>query len=128
MKNTNAAHHQNTYWLLMMVGAVGLTLATVIGVARLAADAGRGAGEEAYARIELIWPNYNDMPQADRALIAGLAFDCRLDSSAMTAAAVVGCLESAVGKDEPHLPNGVTADAARQRLGELIEAAGARGN
>lgn len=103
--------------LLGVVAAVALVLG---GVSVLGRFAGEASGRSALERLQLVWPDYMSMPEADRAVIAGLAFQCGMDRVEKRAEAVVACLQEAAASDEPAFPKGVVPEAGRRRLAELI--------
>ena len=87
----------------------------------IAQRAGEKAAERGIARLELIWPSVLDMPEQDRALLAGLAMTCRLDSRPdATAEAVETCLREALRSSRPMLPRGMDKAKASAELERLL--------
>lgn len=75
-----------------------LLLAAWFGM-RWGTDAGLGAGlkdgAETLERLQLVWPDFEHMPDDDRRNLAYLAMRCRLHQEPMAAQNVVGCLKRA---------------------------------
>lgn len=75
-----------------------LLLGTWFGM-RWAADkgfsAGRTDGARTLERLQLVWPEFGQMPEHDRRALAYLAMRCRLHEEPLIAQNVVGCLRRA---------------------------------
>lgn len=109
--------HRRT--VLVALGFAALLLVVVA----LPRFAGRAGGEAALERLQLVWPDYMEMPEADRAVIAGLAFQCGMDRVEKRADAVLACLQEAAASDDPNFPMDVTMDEGRERLAGLLSQA-----
>ncbi|MGQ3054935.1 MAG: hypothetical protein ACT6S0_24355 [Roseateles sp.] len=64
---------------------------------------GRWAGEsmarEVHARLSLLWPDVMGMPEQDRALLALLAYECRLSDKPDGRSSTIACLHAATDAD-----------------------------
>ncbi|MEI2697007.1 MAG: hypothetical protein V9E94_01215 [Microthrixaceae bacterium] len=89
-------------------------------VGELSYRAGFKHAEEQKHRIALVWPKVMEMPEIDRALIAGLSETCRLHERPVEVSDVLPCLRSAIDAERPILPAGYDRDAARRRFAEII--------
>lgn len=71
--------------------------------ARYGADYGfkTGAleGKQALQRLQVVWPNVEQMPETDRFALADLAFQCRLHEKPPVKEEVVKCLTDAANED-----------------------------
>lgn len=90
-----------------------VVLAGVVLVGMVAVGVGRYLGEssakDAQQRLSLLWPELMAMPQEDRALLALLAVECRLNVQPMGRESTIACLRSVTGADRMKQ---VTADPA----------------
>lgn len=75
---------------------------------------------QALPRLQQVWPNFQDMPDADRTLVAILAMTCRLEERPVSAGSTIDCLYEALLNQNPPLPNGMDRNAATQRLKQLL--------
>lgn len=82
--------------------------------------AGKGAGERAKARLQLVIPSFDRLPNDDRALLVGLAMTCRLEDRPAQAREVVACLREAATDPHAFLPKSVDKAAVPGRLEQLL--------
>ena len=99
---------------------VSLATIAAIGLVFVGHCAGNSVAEKDIARLQLVWPYVQDMSDADRALLAGLALTCRLHVKDEDADAVVACLREAAGDPDAMLPKDVLPIEASDRLERLI--------
>lgn len=102
-----------------------LLWAAIIAVVAIAALAignysGRENAEKAKARLELVWPDFDNLPDEDRALLGGYSLACKLPSRPLEAAEVIACLRDAAAHEDSILPRGMTNEQAKARLEKLI--------
>ncbi len=76
------------------VCVAGMVLATVVGQ-----RAGEAMADDVQARLSVLWPNLMEMPQQDRALLALLAYECKLPTLPPGHSTTVACLRSATGSE-----------------------------
>ncbi|HJP68011.1 MAG TPA: hypothetical protein VJ846_03830 [Sphingomicrobium sp.] len=112
--------------MLATRSAISLFLGIAL-VAGLGTCVGRHVGQSdgiaSRQRLEIVWPNFTQMREQDRALLAGLALSCRLQDRSEDPASVLGCLKQAVEEDDVHLPYSMDRRQARVRLSQLIPTA-----
>ncbi len=94
-------------------------LLTVAGVF-LGHQAGSSAGERAKARLLLVLPSFDSLPDDDRALLVGLAMTCKLEDRPAQVGEVVTCLRQAATDPHVFLPKGVDKATAPRRLEQLL--------
>jgi len=100
---------------LMLVSLLAVGIGVFI--ARVGGDRDGIASRE---RLEIVWPNLMQMPDQDRALLAGLAMSCHLHDRDPDQASVLGCLKEAVESEHPFFPNSMDRKQAQDRLNQLI--------
>lgn len=103
---------------------LGFAMAAIIifGVSmNMAHKAGSEAGTLARERLELVWPSLMAMPEADRALIVGLAMSCRMEQRPAEPREVVACLREAAADPHAILPKDVDQASAQSRLEQLLQ-------
>lgn len=85
--------------LLLLAAWFGMRWATDAGL-----SAGLKDGAQTLQRLQLVWPDFEHMPDDDRRDLAYLATRCRLHQEPMAAQKVVGCLKRATtgGKSADH--------------------------
>lgn len=108
-------------WVALMVFGV-----CVLGVSLYARHAGSQDALAGQERLKLLWPDLMAMPEADRALLGGLAYTCELhnvniEREAVTDA-VIGCIQGPL-LSAPVVPRGMTKEQAATRLVELLATA-----
>ncbi|KIZ48456.1 hypothetical protein UM91_22015 [Pseudomonas oryzihabitans] len=87
---------------------------------------GEQEGQKVKERLTLVWPQFMAMPEMDRALLAGLAFTCRLADRPAEASQVVPCLRQGLDAEKPDLPIGLDKIQARGELDRIINNGEAR--
>ncbi|MBN8758756.1 MULTISPECIES: hypothetical protein [Variovorax] len=101
-------------------------IAVFLVVSVVATFIGRWAGEsmakEVKARLSLLWPDVMGLPEQDRALLALLAYECRLQDQPEGRSATITCLRSATNADRVKK---VSADPAAH-LDKLLDQARGR--
>lgn len=101
-----------------------LTLLVVCVVSFVAGKrGGEISGQQAKARLELVWPQLMTLPDDDRALLAGFAIACRVEQQPETTSDVIACLRSAAADPDAIKPKGMGSAEAAARLEYLIETA-----
>ncbi len=103
-------------WRGLLALAVFLTVAGTF----LGREAGRSAGEQAKARLQLALPTFDSLPDDDRALLVGLAMTCKLEDRPAQVGEVVTCLREAATDPHVILPKGVDKAADPGRLEQLL--------
>ncbi|WP_321817018.1 MULTISPECIES: hypothetical protein [unclassified Paraburkholderia] len=97
---------------------IGVSL--IVGAAPfLGRFSGTNDGIAARERLELVWPDLMQMPDRDRALLAGLALTCQLEDRVKEQAAVRECLQDAVDSQDARLPYGMNRKEAEARLNQI---------
>lgn len=67
-----------------------------------------GAGvamNEAVTRLELLWPNFNTLPNTDKGLLVGAAIKCHLPQEPVEVAAVISCIRRGADLLDEHNPS-----------------------
>jgi hypothetical protein len=98
---------------------VGLVLIAGLGIS-IGRLTGKSDGIASRQRLEIVWPDLMQMPDQDRALLAGLALTCHVQDRNKEQAAVLECLHEALEDEHPRLPYGMDRKQARDRLNHLI--------
>lgn len=106
----------------LFIAVAGVAVfATLLPVATwVGRTAGREDGKRAIERVQLVWPSILSMPTEDRALIASLGMQCRLQDRPLVANEVIACLRGAAADPDTNFPTGVDRRAAQARLNELL--------
>lgn len=84
-------------------------------------EIGQADGAKSLARLQQVWPQVLDMPEADRALLGTLAMTCHVEDRPAVVSETIACLREAVASDHPMLPKGVDRTTAAHRLDQLLE-------
>ncbi|MFH0134791.1 hypothetical protein ACGLHS_31570 [Variovorax sp. VaC1] len=100
------------------VGLAVFVIVTVMG-SLIGRWAGESMAKEIKARLSLLWPDVMGLPEQDRALLAVLAYECRLQDQAEGRSATIACLRSATNADRVKK---VSADPAAH-LDKLLQQA-----
>lgn len=85
----------------------------------LVRQAGHEAGERVKARLALVWPNLMQMPEYDRAFVAGLATACKLDARPLVRSEVIACLKEAASDKNGSFPVGLDQSSAPGKLDQM---------
>jgi hypothetical protein len=98
---------------------IGVALIAGLGIS-IGRLVGKSDGIASRQRLEIVWPGLMQMPDQDRALLAGLALTCHMQDRIKDAAAVLECLHEGLDDDHPRLPYGMDRKQAQDRLNQLI--------
>lgn len=97
-----------------------ICIALAVGLCTLIAHhVGQSDGAVSRQRLEIVWPNFMQLRDQDRALLASLALSCHLQDRDEDRASVLECLKDAVMEDAT-LPNSMDRKQAKDRLDQLI--------
>jgi len=107
------------YWL----AAIAVAVVFVVSV-NSSYQAGDRAGRAQLERLQLVWPGFLDLPEADRAVIAGFALSCHLEGRAAVPGEVASCLREAAADPAALKPKDMTQDAAASALARLLASRG----
>lgn len=103
---------------IYLLAAIAIAVVFVVSL-NASYNAGDRDGRAHLERLQLIWPGFLDLPEADRAVIAGLALSCRLEERPAVPAEVAACLRESAADPDSMKPKGVSqgeASAALERL------------
>ena len=101
-------------FLVIAAGGTVMLAATFVGK-----RAGESMADDVQSRLSMLWPNLMEMPQQDRALLALLAYECKLPTLPPGHRTTVACLRSATTAERIRK---VTPDPAAQ-LNKLLDQA-----
>jgi hypothetical protein len=84
---------------------------------------GRTIAESSIDRLQLLWPNFSDLSDRDRAMLFALSLQCGLHDRPMEQGQVADCLTSALRDPTIRVPPDETIVSVTWRMNELFAVA-----
>ncbi|HEJ1326112.1 TPA: hypothetical protein SLV10_007060, partial [Pseudomonas aeruginosa] len=83
---------------------------------QLGYQSGDADGSKTKARLELLWPKFDNLPESDRAVLAAYSLACKLHAQPSETTSVIACLRGSASHSDAILPLGMNNEQASARL------------
>lgn len=104
---------------IYLLAAIAIAVVFVVSL-NASRKAGDLHGQQTMERLKLVWPAFSDLPETDRAVLAGFAMSCHLERRPAVAREVVACLRSAADDQDSITPKSMSHAEAVVRLDQLL--------